>query len=671
MTNGKTLLLIILAFILSNIILLSCIHNSKDDNNNERDNAIIVAQHFSNSVFTNPQNVIDTVTAYQSKTKDSISFYTYELLRSMSYLCLGDFDKCNSTQKHIYKFLERNNHLCHYLEGGYWNNRALIERFTRMNIDSAISFYNKSYEHYLLAKDAIYPIDVAINLADIYRDKGDLAKAANIYQRALFVNDSIGKKISYNEILIGLGQVYCDLKNFGESQKYFDRAITKVDTMPIYSRFLLYNSIGNNYYFQEKYDSAIVAFKKAKAISTEMDNPYANAICICNLGESYMFLNNLDSAAAYLTKEMPYFNSYIANQAIQSYYESLMTDFYLRKNDLVNANKYITRYHETKDIVPRYRAMHYRRIERYYIKINDFREAYKYQVLAKGIEDSISNTLINNQIAEIKSRYIQDTTLLNRNHTIISKEKQITNLTWISSIVFLLLFVTILLIIFIYQNNKRKAELKEMANRSSLASLRLQNIRNRVSPHFIFNILNRELTVSNEGVSNLVLLLRKNLELCDKFCITLKEEIDFVNTYIANEVPSLGDNFILNKNIDSNVDLDNTPIPSMMIQIFVENAIKHGLRGYSGNKRLYIGICSDENNTIIKISNNGNTQHIADPASSTHTGLKVVMQTIQILNEKNINKIDLKINEVNSGEETEWIVVLSIPHNYNFDILKD
>ena len=75
-----------------------------------------------------------------------------------------------------------------------------------------------------------------------------------------------------------------------------------------------------------------------------------------------------------------------------------------------------------------------------------------------------------------------------------------------------------------------------MRSQHMINTLRMENIRNRVSPHFIFNVLNREINSHSNGYSEnmrqLVKLMRRNLELTEHLCVTLDEELDFVHTYI-------------------------------------------------------------------------------------------------------------------------------------------
>lgn len=149
-------------------------------------------------------------------------------------------------------------------------------------------------------------------------------------------------------------------------------------------------------------------------------------------------------------------------------------------------------------------------------------------------------------------------------------------------------FLILILAVFIYLYNKKQRHLFRMRSQHMINTLRMENIRNRVSPHFIFNVLNREINSHSNGYSEnmrqLVKLMRRNLELTEHLCVTLDEELDFVHTYIDLERKSMGDTFALSLHVDKTIDLTREILPSMMIQIPVENAIKHALREKQGKR---------------------------------------------------------------------------------------
>jgi sensor histidine kinase YesM len=82
----------------------------------------------------------------------------------------------------------------------------------------------------------------------------------------------------------------------------------------------------------------------------------------------------------------------------------------------------------------------------------------------------------------------------------------------------------------------------------------------------------------------------------------------------------------------------------MTIQIFVENAIKHGLKRQGG--MLTIRASRQGDATLVEVVDNGQG---LDSSYQEHTGMRVVRQTIQMLNERNHQKITFGIDNLEQG----------------------
>ena len=147
-----------------------------------------------------------------------------------------------------------------------------------------------------------------------------------------------------------------------------------------------------------------------------------------------------------------------------------------------------------------------------------------------------------------------------------------------------------------------------------------------------------------------------------------KALLDFVKTYIDLERRSLGDNFFPVIQIAPDVHPSLVFLPSMLIQIPVENAVKHALRGKEGERRLWIDICRrDSGEVSIQITDNGGGYRPNSLHRGTGTGMKVVMQTIQILNAKNKQALDVEVhNVVLPSGETGCQVSFLLPVKYDY-----
>ena len=239
------------------------------------------------------------------------------------------------------------------------------------------------------------------------------------------------------------------------------------------------------------------------------------------------------------------------------------------------------------------------------------------------------------------------------------------------------LLVAVVSVIVLYRKRLRDREQWRMQN--AITSLRLENVRNRISPHFIFNVLNREMNLhkgeeESQNLIGLTKLIRRNLELTDCLAVSLADELEFVDTYVGLEKESLGKDFDYQLDLDCKIDLKVVKVPSMLLQIPVENAIKHGLRLKEGKRLLRIQIrLLLDNQVEIVVSDNGGGYRKVSVNHGTGTGMKVITQTIQLLNTYNSRPIQMKINNVLVGEEKEMgcEVRFVIPLNYSYQLKKN
>ncbi len=238
----------------------------------------------------------------------------------------------------------------------------------------------------------------------------------------------------------------------------------------------------------------------------------------------------------------------------------------------------------------------------------------------------------------------------------------------------LVMLIFLLIAVFINSHIKKQHDIRHLVSQNQLIRLKMENIRNRLSPHFLLNLLNQEIqTVEQENQRNKLYLfarlLRRNLEISEQSRITLTEELDFVDSYIQLEQPTLGGEFQYKIEKESSLDPDLLFVPPMLIQIPVENAIKHGLRSSSGVKELTIGIKKQKDGIQITVDDSGIgfTPGSTSPTSGTGTGNKIIYQTIELLNSKNKEKIEISIVNKETIQSRGTLVTIYIPNNYSFN----
>ena len=145
---------------------------------------------------------------------------------------------------------------------------------------------------------------------------------------------------------------------------------------------------------------------------------------------------------------------------------------------------------------------------------------------------------------------------------------------------------------------------KQSETNMTLQLAQLENLKNQLNPHFLFNSLNsiKALTLSNiflarEAIIELADLLRTSLDFKNVPEIFLDQEIKLVEKYLKLEKIRFEDR--LNYTIDMSNDVLSLKIPPMSIQLLVENAIKHGIN--NSKKGGYIAISGYKKNGFIYI----------------------------------------------------------------------
>jgi ligand-binding sensor domain-containing protein len=186
---------------------------------------------------------------------------------------------------------------------------------------------------------------------------------------------------------------------------------------------------------------------------------------------------------------------------------------------------------------------------------------------------------------------------------------------------------------YIIAAQKRMTELEQMA------------LRAQMNPHFIFNCLNsiqnftikQDIKGANIYLTRFAGLIRQTLENSPKLLISLKEEIAYLTNYIELERLQMAGGFEFEIRTTFNTDEDATRIPNMVVQPYLENAIKHGLGSCSFPvPKLSVSFSKESEMLICIIEDNGpgissNKQRDSND-KHTSMGMSITAKRIEMLN---------------------------------------
>lgn len=557
--------------------------------------------------------------------------------------------------------------------------------------EPARTYYIKAYRELMKLDHHNDAIDICINIADASRQLGKLADASSWYRRANFLADSLNLHEAQNSILAGLGQVYNDLRNYQLAHFYFRKAERQYPPRNPKDAHFFYNSWGNVYSSQEKPAEALKCFLKAQKAARQMGQPFMTAVVDANLGQTYLELNRLDSAQKYLANTTKFFfvQPNMQND-LQFYIDGLNAALALKQNRLDKASAILSKPYDLSKMSPNYLYLYHKGWADLYERKGQFAKALQYQKLMKQYDDSLRNATMVSNVQENELRFKQDTAIVRRDLILQSTQAEARSSRLILLLVIGLLVVGVLaLVVFYrYKSLRHKHQHREEMNR--MMALKMENVRNRFSPHFVFNVLNIFISNLPKGVNVkplrlLIQVLRANLLTCDQVAVSLEDELQMVMSYSSLRHET--NPFLPMPRFDIAKEVDMSQmLPSMIIQIPVENALKHAFVGMeeSGETPLLdVKVWIEDGMLRIDVIDNGcgGVGAVAgmgtrktNAAASTGTGLRILNSTIEMLNAGNARKLYFKmqsrVGAAGGGSDRQkgMCVSIGVPCEYDYSV---
>ena len=209
-----------------------------------------------------------------------------------------------------------------------------------------------------------------------------------------------------------------------------------------------------------------------------------------------------------------------------------------------------------------------------------------------------------------------------------------------------------------------------------MAELQLLSIRNQMDPHFTFNVLNtigstilqKKSDESYDLLMKFSKMIRTTIHSSSKICRPLKEELDFVKNYLELQQIRHQGYFKFSISVDPAID-QSKPVPKMVLQTYVENALKHGLIPKKNDGLIQISAIMNARGILLTIKDNGIGRKKASQSNtvSTKVGLKIMQQYYAVLNKQNTCEITEEITDLYfNGEATGTLVSVWIPDDFIF-----
>lgn len=534
------------------------------------------------------------------------------------------------------------------------------------------------------------------NLGEVYARLGEYEKAVTEYMKSAKIKERLGDKEGLSSLYVGLGSLHYQYKNYDKAYSYYKKALEINESLKIIKGEATgYANLADVSAAKKQYKEAIALY--LKSIDTFLKIDYVSGLSdtYLSLANTYRDAEKYDLAQLYYDKCIAIKSKLNDKQGTSTIYYELANMNSLQAKKQNNHTKYRTalNYALKADKLGReLKAMPVLANTTYILKqiyqgLGESSKALNYANEFITLNDSLFNQRQTQALAfaearwnsEKKQQEIDQLTrqkkldleiIAQKNH-----ESKLQKLIIFAIIFILLSAITVAVTTILYLRKRKDTQIQKQM--MSMTKLRMQNAKNTLSPHFLFNVLNSVTQIANnpdqvkKKVQDISFLLRQTLENVDKTTISIEEELNLVQNFIELQKDRVPARFKVNIDIDPECNLKQN-IPAMLIQIPVENSIKHGLMPLpeDAEKLLEIRILKSNTFTTIEITDNGVglTQENTE-IKGTGTGLKVLMQTIQMFNAKNKNQISYQLTEraTVTGEKCGTLTQIKLPEVFDFE----
>jgi two-component system LytT family sensor kinase len=201
---------------------------------------------------------------------------------------------------------------------------------------------------------------------------------------------------------------------------------------------------------------------------------------------------------------------------------------------------------------------------------------------------------------------------------------------------------------FQYFSKFQTAEVEKWQLEAQVKEAQLNTLKTQIRPHFMFNTLNNILALILEDkhkaramLVNFSELLRYSLQMSKASFVRLEEEIDMVRRYL--QLLSIQYEGRLQYEIELDTDLNDHPVPPMMLQFLVENGIKHGIDQRPEGGSILLRVFKENQDIVFEVRNTGQFEESASKPDQLGIGLHNIRERLALLYKR---KAVLDIREI-------------------------
>lgn len=249
---------------------------------------------------------------------------------------------------------------------------------------------------------------------------------------------------------------------------------------------------------------------------------------------------------------------------------------------------------------------------------------------------------------------------------------------WFFILAILASAVTNLLLVLLYNHYKRRKTEKEQVTTKRITELEQMALRAQMNPHFIFNCLNsiqqfvydKDIQSANRFISGFAKLIRQTLDNSAKSTISIADELEYLNSYLTLEKIRFENKFDYRISADPSIKQEEYKIPVMLLQPYIENSIRHGIRyKKDGEGHIDIRFTAQEGFMHCSIEDNGIGREKARELKSRQhieyqsKGMLLTRERIEAINKSTAEKISIEVIDLykENGEAAGTKILIHFP----------
>lgn len=567
--------------------------------------------------------------------------------------------------------------------------------FQNGQYDTAMAYYAKSKELAIKTNNREY-ISIALsNISAIYMERGEYNKALEDLLKGLKIAEEMEHKEMIANTVGNIGLMYKRIKNDSLALQYFFRSeqllIEIKDTIKIAN---ICNNIATIYLNLGNIDKAAFYFKKCKTQIDQFENKdrphvmYIQNVVEINIAD---LLLKQEKYAEALASIIPMWNRIKATADDGLKIEVLLIvakacngqkEFTKADNYLQSVKQLLTEVKEYDSYIDYYNT----NIETQK-GLNNYKKAFDDHQLLWRLKDSIFNKEKMEQLHTIQSKYD-----IEKKEAAIARlhaEKKLQQ--WILYLSVGLAVIALGVILLLYrskhlqtklfeqersiENQRRLLEKSEIDKK--ITELEQASLRAQMNPHFIFNCLTSlKLSLNTKPpaetdryISAFARLIRQTLDHTGKNLVPLNDEINYLENYLLLEQMRSGNAFDFKVDVDNAIDADEIRVPTMLLQPFVENSIKHGVAHKpDGRGEIQVSVSQKGHlQVVVKDNGVGRAQSRLYKASGGETheskGMSITLNRVEMLNRMYNSDIRIVTEDISQPEEggTGTKVTIQLP----------